>query len=144
MGDSSIFHAKKLISVNGKASPPSHVPRTNSGLKGKVGTPKPISQSELVEAATIRRTSFHNLLAEQIDRHVQQQSGAATSARKSSFNDDLWKELPAEAGYAKLAETQWDHMTGKHLSPAQRAELCHVRNMMASLKQQIATLNSSL
>lgn len=35
-------------------------------------------------------------------------------------------------------------MTEQHLSPSQRAELLHVRNMIASLKQQMACLSSSL
>jgi len=34
-------------------------------------------------------------------------------------------------------------MTETHLSPAQKAELQHIRNMKVSLQQQIAALHSS-
>ena len=79
------------------------------------------------------------MLSKQIDEHVQR-------TRSSAFDDERWVAIEAISpkGFAELAEKQWDVMTEKHLNPAQKAELLHVRNMIKSLKQQIASLGSSL
>jgi len=153
----SVFCAKKLLSVNGSgvqlASAQDHLARANSKLVDVAATvstppaPTPISESEVMRVATNKTENLHNMLAKQIDMHVQQASTASAANRKSAvFNDELWKELPQPeaSGFAEIAETAWDIMTEKHLTPAQKAELTHVRNMMASLRHQIATLSSSL
>ena len=82
--------------------------------------------------------NLHHMLSKQIDMHVQRSNSA------SAFDDERWMPLSDGGGFAEIAEKQWDVMTEKHLSPAQKAELLHVRNMMQSLKQQIQSLNTSL
>lgn len=104
--------------------------------------PKPIPEQELIKVASTKAENLQSMLAKQIDIHVKQTSAATT--QRHPFEDDLWKELPQSSGFAEMVETQWDVMTETHLSPAQKAELLHIRNMMTSLKQQISSLNNSL
>merc|ERR1711972_996184 len=112
----------------------------------------PIPETELAKVALVKTQSLQRMLSKQMELHVQRTPSVASSAavrvrRNSAFNDDLWKELPLQeetSGFAEIAEKEWDIVTEEHLGPAQRAELLHVRNMMTSLKEQIATLNDSL
>eukprot|EP00931_Biecheleriopsis_adriatica_P050713 TRINITY_DN2938_c0_g1_i1.p1 TRINITY_DN2938_c0_g1~~TRINITY_DN2938_c0_g1_i1.p1 ORF type:complete len:793 (-),score=191.70 TRINITY_DN2938_c0_g1_i1:160-2538(-) len=153
--EAEVFCAKKLVSIGGRpAALPDchdHSPKKQSeAARATVppsAEPMPIPETELVKVASQKAENLQSILAKQIDMHVQKASASAASGRKSSaFNDELWKELPAQetSGFAEIAETQWDVMTEKHLSPVQRAELLHIRNMQRSLKQQIADLGSSL
>lgn len=106
---------------------------------------QPIPESEVIKVASSKNENLQSMLVKQIDVHVQQTRAASTADRRSTpFIDEAWKELPAESGFAELAETAWDVMTEKHLGPVQKVELVHVRNMMNSLKQQISALTNSL
>jgi len=82
------------------------------------------------------------MLVKQMDLHVNKSSAVSLN---TPFVDERWKELPPQeaSGFAQIVERQWDVMTEKHLSPAQKAELQHVRNMKASLQQQITALQNS-
>eukprot|EP00434_Breviolum_minutum_P031179 symbB.v1.2.027574.t1/scaffold2839.1/size69180/4 len=97
-----------------------------------------IPEPEVARRASSKSESLQAMLSKQIDEHVQRSSSSA------AFDDERWVPISPSRGFAELAETQWDIMTEKHLSPAQRAELIHVRNMITSLKQQISSLNGSL
>lgn len=148
-----VFAAKKLLSVGGrslgneaaehaKEHCSSKLP-ADAGPETNAPAPIAIPQGEVAKASQIKTESLQNLLAKQIDVHVKElQQGK--ERKSSAFQDELWKELPKQAGFAEMAETQWDIMTEQHLSPMQRAELLHVRNMKASLQQQIDTLKGSL
>jgi hypothetical protein len=144
--------AKKVVSLSGKA-----VSTVNAGsdvqghskLQEKAvatatqASPPRISEAEVQKFATSKRDSLQIMLSEQIDLHVNKSCGKSLSI---PFDDERWKELPPPgegSGFVEMAEKQWDVMTEKHLSPAQKAELLHVRNMKASLQQQIATLQCS-
>jgi len=145
------FAAKKLLSLGGRrvvleqpgkdqVGPCLTKPNADAGIAVPTASPMAIPEPEVAKASQIKTESLHNMLAQQIDVHVRQ-----ASARKSSstFHDELWKEIPQD-GFAQMAETKWDIMTEQHLSPMQRAELLHVRNMKASLQRQIEALKSSL
>jgi hypothetical protein len=149
-----VFCAKKLVSVSGKAVPAAnasdHVTLQNSKLQEVAAAaaapvpPPPISEEEVLKVATSKTDSLHSMLAKQIDAHVSKSSGASLS---TSFDDKRWKELPGPeeaSGFAQMVERQWDVMTEKHLSHAQKAELQHIRNMKTSLQQQIAAFQNSL
>lgn len=97
-----------------------------------------IPEPEVARRASCKSESLQAMLSKQIDEHVQRSSSS------TAFDDERWVPISPSRGFAELAETQWDIMTEKHLSPAQRAELIHVRNMITSLKQQISSLNGSL
>jgi hypothetical protein len=103
--------------------------------------PTPIPEPELARVASNKAESLQSMLAKHIDSHVKQ---ASAQHKRPAFNDELWKELPEQEGFVEMAETQWDVMTEKHLSPMQRAELLHIRNMKTSLAHQIEMLQSSL
>merc|ERR1711920_258723 len=148
-----VWGGKTLVSVNGKAVPGAnaqeHVQLQNSKLQEVAAaaaapvSPPPIPQEEVVKVATSKNDNLHHMLAKQIDLHVNKSSAASSS---TPFDDERWKELPpqeAASGFAEIVERQWDVMTEKHLSPSQRAELQHIRNMKSSLQQQIAALQSS-
>jgi hypothetical protein len=153
-----LFGAKKLISVNGKSVPGDAGPppptlsrrNTNTAALAAVPTKVAVSASEVEKSATSKVESLQGMLAKQLDKHMAEEREKATSSptrRKTAFDDELFKQLPqhvAESGFAERAEAEWDHMTEQHLSPAQKAELVHVRNMMSSLTQQMATLGNSL
>ena len=97
-----------------------------------------IPEPEVAKRASSKSENLQAMLSKQIDEHVQR-------TRSAAFDDERWVAIDASPkGFAELAEKQWDVMTEKHLNPAQKAELLHVRNMIKSLKQQIASLNSSL
>lgn len=149
-----VFCAKKLVSVSGKAVPAAnasdHVTLQNSKLQEVAAAaaapvpPPPISEEEVLKVATSKTDSLHSMLAKQIDAHVSKSSGASLS---TPFDDKRWKELPGPeeaSGFAQMMERQWDVMTEKHLSHAQKAELQHIRNMKTSLQQQVAALQNSL
>jgi len=149
-----IFCAKKLVSVSGKcvpgASADSQMQPKNSSLQDTVAAaaatacPPPISQDEVTKVATCKMDNLHSMISKQIDLHVNKSNPAA---RSTPFDDKRWKQLPPQdeaSGFAEIVETQWDVMTEKHLGPAQKAELQHVRNMKTSLQQQIAALKNSL
>lgn len=148
-----VWGGKTLVSVNGKAVPGAnaqeHVRRQNSKLQevavaaAAPVSPPPIPKEEVMKVATSKNDSLHNMLAKQIDLHVNRSSAAMPS---TSFDDERWKELPPQedaSGFAEIVERQWDVMTEKHLSPSQKAELQHIRNMKSSLQQQIAALQNS-
>ena len=143
--------------VESERSGPVMLPRTLLSINGKeiikvnafdYVQPKPaptapapilsIPEPEVAKRASSKSESLQALLSKQIDEHVKSSSSA------KAFDDERWVPISPKEGFAELAETQWDIMTEKHLAPAQKAELLHVRNMMKSLKQQIAALNSSL
>jgi len=152
--DSEVFHAKKLKSINGKgiaqANAADHIVQQNRKQSADlshqdVGVRTQIPEPEVARRASATSENLHNMLAKHIDLHVQQ--SASSSRAPKAFDDDRWKPLSPKAetsGFAEMAEKQWDILTEKHLSPGQRAELLHVRNMMGSLRQQIETLNTSL
>jgi len=149
--EAEVFSAKQLVSLSGKeiasSSCQGHVVKQSSSEVAVPSAPMPIPEPEVARVASQRNDSLHSMLAKQIDLHVQQAGAMASPGRKiSAFNDELWKELPAQetCGFAEIAETQWDIMTEKHLSSVQKAELVHVRNMKQSLKQQIAALTASM
>ncbi|CAE7555429.1 Gars1 [Symbiodinium pilosum] len=144
--DSEVFSAKKLKSINGKSiEVQDHIVQSRK-LSAEL-PPSPAERASIPETEVARRAStksenLQNMLAKQIDLHVQ---SAASSSK--AFDDERWKPLSPKAessGFAEVAEKQWDILTEKHLSPGQRAELLHVRNMQASLRQQIASLSTSL
>jgi len=148
-----VWGGKELVSVNGKAVPGAnaqeHVQLQNKKLQevasaaAAPASPPPIPQEEVVKVAASKNDSLHHMLAKQIDLHVNRSSEAASS---NTFDDQRWKELPpqeAASGFAEIVERQWDIMTEKHLSPSQKAELQHIRNMKSSLQQQIAALQRS-
>ncbi|CAE6955787.1 Gars1 [Symbiodinium natans] len=147
--DSDVFSAKKLKSINGKSivQAVDHVVQQSRKAPADAQLqPSPAERTSIPETEVARRAStksenLHSMLAKQIDLHVQ--NAASHTAR--AFDDDRWKPLsPKASGFAEMAEKQWDILTEKHLSPSQRAELLHVRNMQVSLRQQIASLSTSL
>lgn len=148
------FCAKALVSVSGKDVPMTnaqdHAQRQNKQLQEMafaVDAPAvqpPILEEEVSKVATSKSGSLQNTIAKQIDIHVNKSSA---SSQSNYFHDDRWKELPPQeeaSGFAEIVERQWDVMTEKHLGPAQKAELQHIRNMKVSLRQQISALQSSL
>eukprot|EP00438_Fugacium_kawagutii_P033130 Skav217302 [mRNA] locus=scaffold1466:306679:325933:+ [translate_table: standard] len=125
---------------------------------GSRASPKLISVNgrELVttpaayDHASSKSESLQAMLSKQIDEHVQRNRLHDAS---TAFDDRRWVPTAAaeSGGFAQMAERQrlgwqdvWEVMTEQHLSPSQRAELLHVRNMISSLKQQMACLSSSL
>jgi len=147
----SAFCSKKLISVNGKTTPVAMPKSQQSAQPAREApspktAPPPIPQEEVKKRASFKSDNLHNMLAKQMERHVQR-----TVERKPSisipFNDERWKELsPHEeaSGYTQMAEREWDVMTEQHLSPGQKAELQHIRNMKCSLKQQMASMQQQI
>jgi len=146
--------AKTLASVGGKGLPTANAARSvdqdanklqevSAAAHSASAKPLPIPQDEVLKAATSKSDSLHSMLAKQIDLHVNKSGAHSVS---TPFVDERWKELPPQelaSGFAEIVERQWDVMTEKHLSPAQKAELQHIRNMKVSLQQQIASLQSS-
>jgi len=116
------------------------VPVTNAAAV----CPPPIPEDEVAKVATTKFGNLQSMLSKQIDLHV---SKSNSTSKSSAFDDSRWKELAVKdesAGFANIMERQWDVMTEKHLSQLQTAELKHIRNMKASLQQQIAALQDSL
>lgn len=146
--------SKTLVSVEGKCLPTANAVRSVSLDVNKLqelpaaahpalAKPLPIPHDEVLKAATSKSDSLHTMLAKQIDLHVNKSAEHSVS---TPFVDECWKELPPQelaSGFAEIVERQWDVMTEKHLSPAQKAELQHIRNMKVSLQQQITALQSS-
>ena len=136
---------QKLLSVDGRqlvVAPASydHVPVAQPAQPSQRQLQLPlIPEPEVAKRASSKSENLQAMLSKQIDEHVQR-------TRSSAFDDERWVAIEAISpkGFAELAEKQWDVMTEKHLNPAQKAELLHVRNMIKSLKQQIASLGSSL
>jgi hypothetical protein len=150
---------KKLISVCEKAAPTSKASANGQQQNSETPTPAskpavplPIPEAELKQVALSKNDSLHitlakqldNVLSKQIDSHINKSSAASLSC---PFDDTRWKELPIQdesSGFAQIVEREWDVMTEKHLNPTGKAELQYIRNMKSSLKQQIASLQSSL
>lgn len=110
-------------------------------------TPMPPRKDTLQEVEKVAPSfldSLNSKLAKQMDKHVQDSVSSPEKRSSVCFDDQLWKELPQDGGYIQRVETAWDVMTEQHLSPAQKAELTHIRNMKSSLQQQIASLQNSL
>lgn len=136
---------QKLLSVDGRqlvVAPAAydHVPVAQPAQPSQPQPPQLplIPEPEVAKRASSKSENLQAMLSKQIDEHVQR-------TRSAAFDDERWVAIDASPkGFAELAEKQWDVMTEKHLNPAQKAELLHVRNMIKSLKQQIASLNSSL
>ena len=136
---------KNLVSINGRelvttVAAYDHVPSVPSAPSAPQ-LPL-ISEPEVARKASFKSENLQAMLSKQIDEHVHGTRAAAAHSR-SAFDDERWVAISPK-GFAELAEKQWDVMTEKHLNPAQKAELLHVRNMIKSLKQQIASLNNSL
>lgn len=141
--------SKTLLSVRGQAVPAAnaheHVQQHNKKLQevavaaAEPAAPLPIPKEEVVKVASIKNNGLQNTL---LDLHVQRSS---VSSLSKPFADERWKELPTQdpAGFAQIAEQQWDVMTESNLGSVQKAELQHIRNMKSSLQQQIAALKRS-
>jgi len=150
MNAASAFCAKKLLSVNGKTVPTAKAPlpirRAAEAADSSPMSPRPIPQEEVVKVANSKSDNLHSMLAQQMERYVQKATAAVASV-STPFNDERWKELsPQEeaSGFVQRAEREWDVMTEQHLSPAQKAELQHIRNMKSSLQQQITSMQQQI
>ncbi|CAK8986003.1 unnamed protein product [Durusdinium trenchii] len=141
--------SRKLLSVNGKelAMVPEafdHVPKQKESVDAVPVTRIPdmgfvISEPEVARRATEKSENLQAMLSKQIDVHLQRSSSST-----AAFDDERWVPISPKQGFAELAEKQWDVMTEKHLSPTQRAELLHIRNMIKSLNHQIAAIDVPL
>lgn len=153
-GGANPFCAKALVAVGGKAVPTSnaqdYVERPNGKLQessqadAQRPVPTPIPQNEVIDAAASKASNLNSMLEQFIDARLTKTNASSQSA---AFDDKRWKALPVDeniTGFAELAKKEWDVMTEKHLSPVQRAELHHIRNMKATLQHQISRLKSSL
>jgi len=136
---------RKLLSIAGQLLAPEknsydHVPSGgNAAPAPVVPVPPPvISEPEVAQKATSKSENLQAMLSQQMDVHIQRCQKSSTA-----FDDDRWVAMSPK-GFAELAEQQWDVMTEQHLSATQKAELLHVRNMITSLRQQMASLQSSL
>ncbi|CAJ1344623.1 unnamed protein product [Effrenium voratum] len=137
--DRDVLSRPKLLTVNGRGVAAAAVDFVvTKPPTAPQPAPRPIPETEVARRASVKSENLHHMLSKQIDMHVQRSNSA------SAFDDERWMPLSDGGGFAEIAEKQWDVMTEKHLSPAQKAELLHVRNMMQSLKQQIQSLNTSL
>jgi len=133
-----------------------------------IGVPlRSIPQEALAKEALKKRESLQNaVMANKIEEHVQainkQKStdektaparrasvkfspelvkATAQSKMSSEVIDELGHVPPVshEDGVADAASAMWNRMTEKDLSPAQKAELDHIRNMIEALTKSLAS-----
>lgn len=131
---------RTLLTIDGKevvkVSAFDHVVQETKPAEAPAASLPSIPEPEVARRASFKSERLQQMLSKQIDEHVRGSTVA--------FADERWVPTEVKEGFAELAEAQWDVMTEQHLSPAQKAELLHVRNMIKSIKQQVATLNQSL
>jgi len=108
----------------------------------------PIPLEEVKRKSNAMQSSLLTaVLSRNVDEHVAAQSNsrkAATAAggtgalADSSTRDEIGHVNNATTdGVAGHTEAMWNRMNGKHLSPAQGAELEHVRNMITALGKSL-------
>jgi len=126
--------------------------------KGGLGGLVAANKSAVTEKAEETTAKLHAAVLEaQVDKVVENRQKEAAEAavsktssrRKSTIQDQknlaaILSKAPvgayegkAEAGVTENVEGAWNRMSGKGMSPAQEAELKHVRNMIDSLTKSL-------
>jgi hypothetical protein len=96
-------------------------------------------------AASSRKAALADMLAShggammlpaknQPPRHM-----ADLGSQSQDAMDQLAHTMPSRDGLEAAGEAMWDRMQEKHLSPAQEAELAHVRKMIVDLTKSLET-----
>merc|ERR1712087_767246 len=113
------------------------------------------NKDSITKKAGETTAKLHSAVLEaQVDKVVESRQKEATvskttSRRKSTIEDQknlaaILSKAPvgayegkADAGVTENVEGAWNRMSGKGMSPAQEAELKHVRNMIDSLTKSL-------
>jgi hypothetical protein len=155
------YHGKAVISINGKTvvqeesgysyKPPPRKGTTSAEEAAAQGKKVSLPQEEIKRQSTAFQESLLTaVLANKVDDHISAGKRASRAAvpghtpgdgalADSSTRDEVGHLPPSRShgSVAQSTEAMWDRMHGKHLSPAQQAELEHVRNMISALTKSL-------